>query len=188
MKAREIYDEIFEVLNKYEEFCIFNVRYLREKADIHIFGFKLKDEYGLNINPKNIQSLNWNNVGNYRTIGLWGKNHQRTIGCSVDGTQPEDEYLLQIYFPTGAYIFTNHSSLDEYPQEYFQRFFSELKSYNPDYVDEVNHGLFWKLENAKDVFNSFNDILDKYHENYKNDWKKRKIERLENEIKKLKNE
>lgn len=181
-KVKKAYDEILKVLHKNREICVFDVSDLERKAKIHLFGLELKEVYGLNVDPKQINSIDWIRFGDYRTIGLWGEKHRRTISWSVDGRQPKDEMLLQICFPTGAHIFG-----EDYAVNFFQIFWLELKSFKPDYIDEVNHGLYWRLENAKDVFNLFDETLKKYHELNREDSKQRRIEKMKKELEKLEN-
>lgn len=181
-KVKKAYDEILKALHKYREVCVFDVSDLERKAKIHLFGLELKEVYGLNIDPKQVNSIDWIRFGDYRAIGLWGEKHRRTISWSVDGRQPEDEMLLKIYFPTGAYIFG-----EDYAVNFFQKFWLELKSFKPDYIDEANHSLYWRLDNAKDVFNLFDETLKKYYELNREDAKQRRIEKMKKELEQLEN-
>ena len=61
-------------------------------------------------------------------------------------------------------------------------FFFELKSFNPDYCDSANKSLYFKLENAKEVFNSYDSIVKKYYELNKEDFKQREIIRKQKEL------
>lgn len=188
MKAREAYNEIFDVLNKHKNICVFNIDELKRESEVHLFGIELKEEYGLNIDPTMIRSLYWNKVGNYITIGKWGKQYNRVISWSIDGRQPDNEILLQISFPIGPYTFGNSTDNEDYPKEFFSKFFPELKSYNPDYIDDANSALYWKINNAKDIFNSFDIIFQKYQDLNKKDIKRREIERMKARIAKLEEE
>lgn len=179
--ARKGYAEIFRTIRKYKDVCVVDIDDLRRKAKCHLFGIKLKEEYGLNIDPKEIYSLDWIRFGGYKTIAWWGEKYNRAIHWSDDGSQPDNELLLRISFPTGAYIFG-----DDYPTELFQKFFTELKSYNPKYIDSVNQALYFSMDNAKNVFNNLDSILEKYREMYKKDVRKRKIREMEEELEKLK--
>lgn len=179
--ARKGYAEILKTLRKYKDVCVVDILAFERKAKHHLFGIKLKEEFGLNINPKEICSLDYIRFGNYMVVAWWGEKYNRTISWSDDGSQPDDELLLQISFPTGAYIFG-----DDYPADLFQKFFTELKSYNPKYIDSVNHALYFSIDNAKNVFNNLDSILEKYREMYKKDVRKRKIREMEEELEKLK--
>lgn len=185
-QAKKAYQEILDIVNKHKDICLYSFNEMNSKAKIHLLGLELKEKYGLNINPEDVRSLDYNNFGKYRSIGWWGEKYRRTISWSNDGSQPEDELLLSLCFPTGAYIFGN-SNDNDYPEELFKKFWQELKSYNPEYVDTVNKNLFFSIENASKIFNDFPGILEKYYEINKRDSKERKIKKLKEEIEKLSN-
>lgn len=179
--AREAYKEILGAIKKHRDICVFDVEDLERKAKHHLFGLELKEYYGLNIDPSQVKSLDWVKFGDYKAICWYGDKYNRKISWSDDGTQPDDELLLKICFPTGPYIFG-----DDYPVELFQTFFQELKSFNPKYTDTANKALYFPIETAKSVFNSFDDIFKKYRELNSEDRKRRQILKLEQELEKLK--
>lgn len=178
-KTKKAYDEVLEVLRKNKKICNFDVKYLERKAKIHLFALKLKEVYRLNITPKEVNCLEYIHFGD-KSIGLYGEKYRRTISWSADGKQPTDEYLFVLNISRGAYIFGN-----DYPEDFFQKFWLELKSYKPDYIDEVNNRLYWKLENAKDAFNNYDSILEKYYKLNKEDIKRRRIKKMKKELEKL---
>ena len=179
-KEKKAYKKILNLMNKHKDLIFFDIDALEFQAKNHLFGVELKEKYGLDINPKDVNRLDWIKFGEYRTIAWFGDKYNRTISWSDDRRQPLDELLLLISFPTGAYIFGN-----DYPYKLFQTFFDELKSFNPEYIDTNNKSLYFKIENAKDVFNSFNGILGKYWERNKADITKRKIDKMKAELKEL---
>lgn len=186
-ETKKMYSEIMGVLKKYKGVCVFDVDELERKSKIHIYGAELKEKYGLNIKPEDVTSIDYNSFGEYKKIGWFGEKYRRTISWSVDGGQPDDELLFTVRFSTGAYMFGYGGTFDkEYPTEFFQKFWLELKSYKPDYVDEANHCLYWKIENAKEAFNSFDDVLRKYNKLNQEDMKQRQIKKMEEELAKLK--
>jgi hypothetical protein len=89
---------------------------------------------------------------------LMGENHKRTISWSDDGSQPVDEWLLSIAYPTGAYIFG-----DSYPVKLFQEYFIELKNLGAKFCDTKNHCLYFDSNNAKKVYDLQREILNKYN-------------------------
>jgi hypothetical protein len=187
-EAKQAYSEILQTLKKYKDVCVFDIEDLEMKSKYHLFGIELKEVYGLDIDPKKVKSLQWLTFKEYLHIGWWGQKYNRTISWLNDGNQPEDELLLEISFPTGPYIFAYGSGFNqEYPQEFFQKFWNELKSFNPDYGDDHNNGLFWKIENAKGIFNAFDSILDKYYNLNKEDVKQRRIRAMKDALDKLEN-
>lgn len=178
--TEKAYKEIFKVLNKYKDVINFDIQDLDRKSKLHLFSLELKEKYGLNINSREIDSLDWNKVGEFMSIGRWGEGHRRTISWSDDRRQPENELLLVVSFPTGAYIFG-----DDYPVDLFKDFFNELTTFAPKYSDTTNKCLYFSMDNAKNIFNSFYNILNKYKELNRQDFNRRKIERLKKEIEKL---
>jgi len=178
--TEKAYDEVFKMLEKHKDVCVFDLEDLKRKSSCHIFGVKLRDEYGLNIDPKNIDSTSFNKFFDYIRLYSVGENFNNRISWSDDGSQPDNELLLSICFPTGAYIFG-----EDYATEFFQRFFNELKTYNPKYTDTTNKTLYFAMDNAKEVFNNFKELLKKYYELNKEDAKLRKIEKMRKDLEKL---
>lgn len=183
--AKEAYEEVLSTLQKYKDIINYDYRELEQKSNEHLFGIELQEKYGLDIDPTDIYSLDWQKFKEYLAIGWFGQKYNRDISWSDDGKQPVDELMLRISFPTGAYIFGSSWGDGDYPEDLFNEFFVELKSYGSKYSDSHNHSLYFSIENAKDVFNNFSAILKKYHEKNKVDAKLRKIKQLQNEIEKL---
>jgi len=184
--TEKAYKEIFKVLKKHKDTIVFDVKSLETKAKLHLFGVELTEKYGLKLDASKIICLDWNKFGEYMSIGWWGDKYQRTISWSDNDTQPKDELLLKISFSTGAYIFGYGSMFNkDYPTKFFQKFFNELKIYNPKFTDSHNHSLYFSMDNAKNIFNSFDEIFNKYNELNEKDIKKRKIQKMKDELSKL---
>lgn len=182
-KAREVYKEILDLVRNNKDVCFYDISDMETKSKKHLFGLELRDKYGLNIDPERIHYTDWHRVDDYRFIGWYGEKYQRTISWEDNGKQPEDELLLVIQFPTGAYIFS-----DDYPVELFKEFWMELKSYEPKYVDTHNNGLFFAIDDASKVFNEFENIYEKYQDKNREEWKMRKAQKLREELDKLEKE
>lgn len=182
-KSHKAYEEIFKVLNKHRDAISFNIEDLESKARCHLFGVELKEQYGLNIDPKQVHDYRYYNDGKHRFIGWFGKEkHNRYISWSDDGSQPVDELLLNISFPTGGYIFG-----DDYPVNIFNDFWQELKGHGPKYIDTVNHCLYFSIDSASEVFNDFNSIFRKYQEINNHDRKLRAIAKMKSDLEKMEN-
>lgn len=106
----------------------------------------------------------------------------RYISWPEKGKQPVDEWIYEISFSTGAYIFG-----DDYDSQLklFRDFFEELRTYKPDYEDLHNCNLYWKMKNAKKIKKQFRNILNKYKDKNNSELKNRKIEKLKKELKEL---
>ena len=178
--SQKAYSDILKVLKKYKDLHAFDIDDLERKAKHHLFGIELKEKYGLNIDPKKVNALDYNKFGEYGCICWYGEKYNRTISWSDDGSNPTDELLYKIGFSTGAYIFG-----DDYPTDLFHKFFMELASYGPKYKDSHNKSLYFTLDSAADIFNNFSSILKKYYEWNKEDYKQRKIQKMKADLAKL---
>lgn len=176
--TKKAYNEILKAMKKHKDICAFDIERFEIKAKLHLYGLELKETYGLDINPKDVNSFTFNSFHEYIKIYKVGESNK--ISWSDDGRQPDNELLVDICFPTGAYIFG-----EDYPTDLFQKFFLELKAYNPKYSDTANKSLYFSMDNAKDVFNNFPTILKKYYEINKEDSKQRKILKMKADLAKL---
>ena len=187
-KIEKAYKEIFDVLEKYNDICgiCYDLYSIKTNSKKHLFLLYL-NELGYNINTQlcfnDFYCIEHINIGKFISISKYGGDTNRTISYEADGKEPNDEFLLAISFSTGAYIFS-----EDYPKEYFQMFFDELQTYNPDYKDIANSSLYWKIENGVEIFSKFHSILDKYKQEYNEYAKKEKIKNLEKRLNELKNE
>jgi len=106
------------------------------------------------------------------------------ISWSDDGRQPnKDEWLFQICFTCGAYIFG-----DSYPRETFDAFFAELKSFGPVYCDTNNNSLYFSEDKSKAVYEAFWPIFRKYQAMVKDEIKRQRKRELELELARLSEE
>ena len=177
--TEKAYKEILKALNKYKSEIVFDVDSLEIQAKNHLFGVELVEKYGFNIDPKKIYSTDWQKMKENIFIGFFD-GERRDISWSDDGRQPNNETLLYISYPTGPYVFG-----DDYPKEFFQKFFMELKTYNPKYIDSANSSLYFSLENAGKIYNDYDSIIKRYYEENKKDLKQRKIKEMKDELAKL---
>lgn len=104
----------------------------------------------------------------------YGRAH---ISMEDNGKTPNDEWLYVISFSTGPYFFG-----DCYPVDLFARFFMELKSYKPAYVDSANKCLYFNASNAKAIYEAFPLIVEKYTKQLGEERKKLRIAELEAEL------
>lgn len=143
---------------------------------------ELNEMFGFNLSYNDIHSKDWIRISNYygdMSIGIWGVDYNRTI-CNIQ-EQPINERLFSICFPTGAYIFG-----EDYPKELFNRFYSELETYNPKYNDKINHCLYFDLDNGVKIYKEYRNILGRYQKEHNDGAKQRKIEELQKQIDRLK--
>lgn len=177
--AEKAYKEILKALNKYKSEIVFDVDDLERKAKHHLFGIDLVEKYGFNLDPKTIYSTDWQKLKENVYIGFFD-GERRRMSCPDDGRQPKNETLLYISYPTGPFNFGS-----DYPAEFFQKFFLELKTYNPKYIDSANRSLYFDLDNAGKIYNAYDSIVKRYHEENKEDLKQRRIKKMKDELAKL---
>lgn len=169
--TKKAYKEVLRVLNKYKSEIIFDVDRLELEAKDHLFGVDLVEEYGFDLDPKIINNTTYQKLkDNIAICFLDGE--QNKIAWPDNGKQPNNETLLWIGFPSGPYIFGS-----DYPVEFFQKFFMELKTYNPKYVDSANKSLYFSMDNAGKIYNSYDSIIERYREENKKDAVQRHIEK-----------
>lgn len=178
-ETEKIYKQILRLLKKHKDRLNIDVEEINRRAECHLYGLKLKEKYGFNIDPKRIDNLDWYKFRDFITISKYD-GERRKISWSDDGRQPKDEELLCISFSTGPYIFGG-----DYPTKFFQKFFLELKTYEPKYTDSRNNSLYFSMDKAGKVFNDFEGVLKKYYELNNEDIKLRKIEKMKEELAKL---
>jgi len=194
-KTKQAYTEILAVCDKYAEkdylsdYDFDDVREMRDNAKNHLLLIDWYEKYGLDIeHSKQVYQRNYIKIDDYRCFSYFQDAKRdkengsgRYISWSDDGRQPKDEWLFDIGFSTGAYIFG-----DDYPTGLFEEFFQELKSYKPKYIDTSNKDLYFSIDKASKIFNKFPEILKKYHEKNNKDFKRREIKKLEEKLKTLK--
>jgi len=179
-ETKKIYDSILKIAKKNKDILNYDFKSLELQAKNHLFGLELKEVYGLKIDEKRINNIQYQELKN--NVHLTFIDSERTtISWEDSGKKPQGEGLVKFSYPTGAYIFGG-----DYPNIFFEKFFFELKSFNPDYCDSANKSLYFKLENAKEVFNNYDSIIKKYYELNKEDFKQREIIRIQKELDKLK--
>jgi hypothetical protein len=194
-KTKKAYQEILEVCNKYiSEDCLkddnfSDIRDTARMAENHLIVIDWYEKFGLELDQNiRIKNFGYYSFDSYRSFCYYGnakleseRGYGRYISWEDNGKQPKNEWLFCIGFSTGAFIFG-----EDYPVNIFRKFWQELKSYKPDYIDSHNHCLYFSLKNAKKIFNEFRLILEKYNKENQEDRKKREIKKLEDQLNDLK--
>lgn len=141
---------------------------------------EIQESFGINLMNCYDYSGTYFKVGYEQFIAKYGSEYSRTISWSDDDTQPEDEWLFVISYPTGAYIFG-----EDYQQETFKQYFEELKGFEPKYADTVNHNLYYTADKAKAVFEKVDEVFKKYRAIAEENRKEAKIEALKKQLEAL---
>lgn len=148
------------------------------------YAAKLEKDYGIqDITLSMIQGSESNvyvRINDNMYIASMGEKYRRKISWPADGRQPDDEVMLVVSFPTGAYMFG-----DSYPTELFERLWEEIKSYDFKYVDDMNHNIYFPLDVAAPIVNGFHDLLSKYYKIFEEEANARRVEKLRQELARL---
>lgn len=164
---------------------------IRIKAKNRVIRYEWQEKYNITL-PSDCRFAEYDyfTIDNYQRISYFKEGYLckqnrsgRYISWSEGDKQPVDEWIYEVGFSTGAYIFGNDY---DYQQQIFQDFFEELRTYKPDYEDLHNHNLFWKIENAKEIMSQFKGIFNKYCDRNKSELKEREIKKLETQLNNLK--
>lgn len=182
---KKAYSEILEICSKYEDFKdtygFYDIIRMSSECKRHLSVIELYEKYGLATNYENVKNIDnplyYTKLHDYCYVASYDENSNRAISWSDDERQPKNEVLVTFDFCTGAYIFG-----EDYPTEIFDKFFEELKSYNPKYSDSHNHSLYFEVDKAKEIYNKFWDIKKKYEDLYKKYAKSKRIEELKSTL------
>lgn len=179
IETQQAFDSVIKAMSQHKGLFESEISRLESNKTKHLFAAEVAEKSGIVFPAYKVHYNDCVHLNDYMVINYFGPNRGQ-ISWPDNGEQPNGEYLLKLYFPTGAYIFG-----DDYPKELFKQFFNELKSYSPDYLDSNNSSLYFKLENAKKIFDNFYAILQKYHKINKKDAKERQIAKLRAELESL---
>lgn len=174
MKEVEVFQNIFNLCEKYigDNETIMTIK---EKCSLELFRNEIIEKYNINIPIDKINNTKYIRISSWHGDISLGIYNEKNV-CNME-EKPDNEMLLSIQFPTGAYIFG-----EDYDTEIFNEFYKELKTYKPKFCDDLNHYLYFELKNAGKIYNEYENIYKKYKEKYNSKIYKRKIDKLKEEI------
>lgn len=159
-----------------------------------IENLKVSERFGIPLQSVTNNYAGWLKVGkrydDFMVLGKFGEDEGRTISWSDSGKQPKKsgEWLFKIGFSTGAYIFgSGNLSDDSYPKKTFDLFFEALKEYKPKFCDTANHCLYFTEATAKEVYENFYVLFDKYKALVQDEIKEQQKQKLRAELERLEN-
>lgn len=184
------YEKILKLVT--EEVSEDRIELSKSTLETVIENLKVSERFGIPLQDVKNNYYQWLKVGNrwddFMVLGYYGDETKRKISWSDDEKQPSNEWLLYISFPTGAYIFGDGSMFDKsYPKKTFNLFWDELKAFGPKYSDTANHGLYFTEENAKEVYDNFYILFDKYKALVQDEMKEQQKQKLRDELARLEN-
>ena len=144
------------------------------------FGFELLGRDHTCFTPKGFGHLT------YHIILAHYDGVYRMVNNISPTTQPKDEWLLNVSFPTGAYFLIDGGSFDKpYLSDLFNKMLGEFLDLKPKYVDRLNKSMYFTSDNAKEVLDKWDEITSKYKNLVGDELKKLKIEKLKAELEEL---
>lgn len=181
MTTKKAYEALARDLEKHKELIAedHDLRCLNLVND-KVFTFELIDDYGWKIPAHKTGNCRWFRISDELTAGTFGGDTERNILWEDEGRDPKGEYLLCAAFCTGPYFFG-----EDYDNDFFQQFFTELKSYDPSFIDSANKCLYFSKNNAGKLLQDYAGIVKKYREMYRAESNKRRANKLREELEKL---
>jgi hypothetical protein len=186
---KKVFQNIIDICEQYTD-TEGTLSEIRLKAKNRVMRYEWKEKYGIELSSDcKFAEYDYCNIGNYQIISYFKDGYishkeggGRSISWPENNKQPVNEWLYEVSFSTGAYIFG-----DDYEgqKQLFHDFFEELRTYKPDYEDLHNHNLYWKLENANKILTRFKKILIKYSDKNTKELKEREINKLKAELEAL---
>ena len=146
---------------------------------------KIKEKYGIDLIDKMFRSFNVTDISRF-SANIYIGGGDGYIGTfseiyNSDKQPPSPQLLLKISHSTGAYIFG-----DYYPKDLFNEFFAELQAKTKvEYVDILNHSLYYTLENVMESITIYKEVYKEYVEKNKENYKKVMIEQKKLELERL---
>ena len=192
-EIRQKYTEILNILESNEEFLKFDstidsrsyIKSMLSCLDSYeIFGIDFEIKYGSSFN-----NGNWLPLLNYCHIMKFNPEHNKIHNSKE---QPGHEWLYQISFPTGAYIFnldeyfSDIFNLDKYFPDIFNDFWEELKTYKYKFIDNMNRCIYFSPDNARAIHDNLELIIEKYRKLATIKFREVQIKRAEDKLAELK--
>lgn len=187
---KSTYNEIFRFLENYKSEIVFDIQKLKWIAEEHLFYNRLKNDYDFNVNMgRCLKGGVFNDSFVELKYGVYylKVNEYNMSGSFDDGIYPEhNEELVKVdilgCIPNISFIKDTFLC-----SAITNSFFAFLKTYDPKYMDTVNKILYFTLENGAKVYNEYDAFIDDWYKKTKGAENNAKINELESQIDKLKN-
>lgn len=173
LNTKQKYEQVFAMIDDFELFKEERWR-MQNYADRHIFKEELS-EYGIEIEICNANGWNYSKLDDNVCI-ITCDGVLRGISYPDNGNQIFGRFM-QIRFSTGPYVFG-----DDYPVLFFRRFFNELKDLGPEAIDSANNCLYFSMDKAGKVYESYKFILEKYREEYRVEGLRRELKKIQDNL------
>lgn len=196
MKYRKLIENIYDLIKDFEEDNIFDedaimLRKIKDELKYYKIKYDYFDKYGVEIKSNNIMSKESitldETYANIYISRILGKDNCYILNSDK---QPDNELLMCYSHSTGSYMFGGGSWGNDsyYDSELFDMYFEELKKYNYSYIDDLNHKLYFTLDEGFKLYKDYKDICEKYQKLFDERRKQHKIDEMKKKIEELENE
>lgn len=191
MKERKLIEKIWELVKDCENKDYSDESYMLNgiKNDLEkfIIMYEYFDKYGIKLkfgNIRNRESITIDEkYANIYINKIKGTKESRSYILNSD-EQPNNELLMSYRHSTGSYMFGGGGwgENNYYDPDLFEMYFEELKKYKYKYIDDINHHLYFDLEEGFKLFKEYPKICEKYQKLFDERRKKAKIDKLKKEL------
>lgn len=193
-EQRKVIEQIYDLVKTFKRENYNNEENFLDKIKDEVNKFKIKydflDKYGVDIKKDNI--FNEENIKideRYARISICKIRGDETSRILNSYKQPNNELLMVYSHSTGSYMFGGGWGSDNYyDPELFDMYFEELKKYKYKYIDGLNHNIYFDLEEGFKLYKDYKNICDKYQKLFDERRNNAKVEKLQEELKRLKKE
>lgn len=194
-EQRKVIEQISDLVKTFKRENYNDEEYFLDRIKYEVNKFKIKydflDKYGVDIKKDNI--FNEENIKideRYAKISIYKIRGDETSRILNSDKQPNNELLMVYSHSTGSYMFGGGgwSSDNYYDPELFDMYFEELKKYKYKYIDDLNHYIYFDLEEGFKLYKDYKNICDKYQKLFDERRNNAKVEKLQEELKRLKKE
>lgn len=193
-EQRKVIEQIYDLVKTFKRENYNNEENFLDKIKDEVNKFKIKydflDKYGVDIKKDNI--FNEENIKideRYARISICKIRGDETSRILNSDKQPNNELLMVYSHSMGSYMFGGSWGSDKYyDSELFDMYFEELKKYKYKYIDNLNHYIYFDLEEGFRLYKDYKNICDKYQKQFDERRNNAKIEKLQEELKRLKKE
>ena len=171
IKLKQALEDITTLVNSNHMDTISGLNMLVRDAKEALKIANLYDKWRLNVRATQMRNPHEIKYG----IGIG------TYSNIPNGPEINPTEMLKISFPTGAFIFG-----DNYDTELFEDFYKELHDVIPAYEDELNHALYYTIDNGSEAYEHYLQTYQKYKKMAIDRKKQRIIKELEKTLEELK--
>jgi len=168
-EQRKVIEQIYDLLKTFKRENYNDEENFLDRIKDEVNKFKIKydflDKYGIDIKKDNIfheESIIIDD--RYARISIYRIRGDKTSRILNSDKQPNNELLMEYNHSIGSYMFGGGgwSSDHYYDSELFDMYFEELKKYKYKYIDNLNHHIYFDLEEGFKLYKDYKNICDKY--------------------------